>query len=108
GLYARASAGFMGKDWDVGETAFAETFWAECLRVLKPGGHVVAFGGTRTYHRLVCAIEDAGFEIRDQLGWVYGSGFPKSHDVSKGIDKAAGAEREVTGFDPTRVRPNRT
>lgn len=80
GLYARASAGFMGKDWDVGETAFAETFWAECLRVLKPGGHVVAFGGTRTYHRLVCAIEDAGFEIRDQLGWVYGSGFPKSHN----------------------------
>ena len=78
--YARASAGFMGKDWDVGETAFAETFWAECLRVLKPGGHVVAFGGTRTYHRLVCAIEDAGFEIRDQLGWVYGSGFPKSHN----------------------------
>ena len=80
GLYARASAGFMGKDWDVGETAFAETFWAECLRVLKPGGHVVAFGGTRTYHRLVCAIEDAGFEIRDQIGWVYGSGFPKSHN----------------------------
>ena len=79
GLYARASAGFMGKEWDVGETAFAETFWAECLRVLKPGGHV-AFGGTRTYHRLACAIEDAGFEIRDQLGWVYGSGFPKSHN----------------------------
>lgn len=82
GAYARAARGFMGKDWDVGETAFAETFWAECLRVLKPGGHVVAFGGTRTYHRLVCAIEDAGFEIRDQLGWVYGSGFPKSHNQS--------------------------
>lgn len=80
GAFARAARGFMGKDWDVGETAFAETFWAECLRVLKPGGHVVAFGGTRTYHRLVCAIEDAGFEIRDQLGWVYGSGFPKSHN----------------------------
>lgn len=80
GLYARASAGFMGKDWDVGETAFADTFWAECLRVLKPGGHVVAFGGTRTYHRLACAIEDAGFEIRDQIGWLYGSGFPKSHN----------------------------
>jgi hypothetical protein len=65
---------------------------------LKPGGHVVAFSGTRTYHRMACAIEDAGFEIRDMLSWLYGSGFPeKSHDVSKGIDKAAGAEREVIG-----------
>lgn len=82
GAFARAARGFMGKDWDVADTAFAETFWAECLRVLKPGGHVVAFGGTRTYHRLVVAIEDAGFEIRDQLGWVYGSGFPKSHNQS--------------------------
>lgn len=95
GAYARASAGFMNAKWDVGDTAFATTFWAEVFRVLKPGGHVVAFSGTRTYHRLACAIEDAGFEIRDQLAWMYGSGFPKSHDVSKGIDKAAGAEREV-------------
>ena len=72
--------------------------WArECLRVLKPGGHLLAFGGTRTYHRLACAIEDAGFEIRDSLHWIYGSGFPKSLDVSKAIDKAAGAEREVVG-----------
>ena len=72
--------------------------WArECLRVLKPGGHLAAFGGTRTYHRLACAIEDAGFEIRDSLHWLYGSGFPKSLDVGKAIDKAAGAEREVTG-----------
>lgn len=94
GAYARASAGFMGKQWDTGETAFAVEFWAQCLRVLKPGGHVVAFSGTRTYHRLAVAIEDAGFEIRDQLAWAYGSGFPKSHDVSKGIDKAAGAVRE--------------
>ena len=99
GAYARASAGFMGKKWDTGETAFAVEFWAECLRVLKPGGHVAAFSGTRTYHRLACAIEDAGFEIRDQLAWCYGSGFPKSHDVSKGIDKAAGAEREVVGVN---------
>jgi DNA modification methylase len=91
--YQRASAGFMGKQWDTGETAFAVEFWAECLRVLKPGGHVVAFSGTRTYHRMAVAIEDAGFEIRDQLQWLYGSGFPKSHDVSKGIDRAAGAER---------------
>ena len=95
GAYARASAGFMGKKWDTGETAFAVEFWAETLRVLKPGGHMVAFGGTRSYHRLACAIEDAGFEIRDQLAWAYGSGFPKSHDVSKGIDKAAKAEREI-------------
>jgi DNA modification methylase len=72
--------------------------WArEALRVLKPGGHLLAFGGTRTYHRLTCAIEDAGFEIRDCLAWLYGSGFPKSLDVSKAIDRAAGAEREVVG-----------
>jgi DNA modification methylase len=97
GAYARASSGFMGKQWDTGETAFAVEFWAECLRVLKPGGHVVAFSGTRTYHRMACAIEDAGFEVRDMLSWLYGSGFPKSHDVGKGIDRAAGAEREVIG-----------
>ncbi|WP_438852643.1 DNA-methyltransferase [Brevundimonas nasdae] len=80
GAYARASAGFMGQQWDTGETAFDPAFWVEVLRVLKPGAHIVAFGGTRTYHRLVCAIEDAGFEIRDQLAWIYGSGFPKSHN----------------------------
>lgn len=93
--YARASAGFMGKQWDTGEAAFAAEFWAECLRVLKPGGHVAAFSGTRTYHRLACAIEDAGFEIRDQLAWAYGTGFPKSHDVSKAIDKSSGVEFAV-------------
>lgn len=72
--------------------------WAvECLRVLKPGGHLLAFGGTRTWHRLACAVEDAGFEVRDSIAWLYGSGFPKSLDVSKAIDKAAGAEREVIG-----------
>jgi site-specific DNA-methyltransferase (adenine-specific) len=87
----------MGKEWDNGEVAFAVEFWAEILRVLKPGGHVAAFGGTRSYHRLACAIEDAGFEIRDQLAWVYGSGFPKSHDVSKGIDKARGVEGALGG-----------
>ena len=74
---------------------------AECLRVLKPGGHLLAFGGTRTWHRLTCAIEDAGFEIRDTITWLYGSGFPKSLDVSKAIDNAAGAEREVVGRHPT-------
>ena len=97
GVYSRASSGFMGKQWDTGETAFDPAFWAEVLRVLKPGGHLIAFGGTRTYHRLVCAIEDGGFEIRDQLAWIFGSGFPKSHDVSKGIDKAAGITPEDTG-----------
>ena len=75
--------------------------WArECLRVLKPGGYLLAFGGTRTWHRLAVAIEDAGFELRDSIAWLYGSGFPKSLDVSKAIDKAAGAEREVIGRDP--------
>jgi DNA modification methylase len=77
--------------------AWFETVAAECLRVLKPGGHLLAFGGTRTYHRMACAIEDAGFEIRDSIHWVYGSGFPKSLNVGKAIDKAAGAEREVVG-----------
>ena len=96
-VYSRSSAGFMGKNWDTGETAFAVEFWEQVFRVLKPGGHVVAFSGTRTYHRMTCAIEDAGFEIRDQLGWLYGSGFPKSHDVSKGIDKKAGHWRGRAG-----------
>lgn len=84
---------FMGKDWDHGIPG--ESFWAEALRVAKPGAHLLAFGGTRTFHRLTCAIEDAGWEIRDCLGWIYGSGFPKSLDVSKAIDKAAGAERAL-------------
>jgi site-specific DNA-methyltransferase (adenine-specific) len=82
---------FMGKGWDHGVPGVE--FWTEALRVAKPGAHLLAFGGTRTYHRLACAIEDAGWEIRDCVMWVYGSGFPKSHDVSKAIDKAAGAER---------------
>lgn len=89
-VYGRGAAGFMGKTWDTGEVAFSDEFWAEVLRVLKPGGHVVAFSGTRTYHRMAVAIEDAGFECRDMLSWVYGSGFPKSHDVSKGIDRVGG------------------
>ncbi|MGO8269228.1 site-specific DNA-methyltransferase [Rhizobium ruizarguesonis] len=99
GAYARASAGFMGKQWDTGETAFSEEFWADVLRVLKPGGHVVAFSGTRTYHRMAVAIEDAGFEIRDQAAWTYGTGFPKSHNVSKAIDKHLGVDREVIGTE---------
>lgn len=72
--------GFMGKGWDSTGVANDPALWREVLRVLKPGGHLLAFSGTRTYHRMVCAIEDAGFEIRDQIGWLYGSGFPKSHN----------------------------
>lgn len=78
---------FMGKSWDGTGIAYQVELWVECLRVLKPGGHLLAFGGTRTYHRMAVAIEDAGFEIRDSIHWVYGSGFPKSLDVSKAIDK---------------------
>jgi len=83
---------FMGKDWD-GDVPPAAV-WRECLRVLKPGGYLLAFAGTRTQHRMAVRIEDAGFEIRDMIAWVYGSGFPKSLDVSNAIDKAAGAIRE--------------
>ena len=88
-----AAVAFDGR----GFQSWCEVWATEALRVLKPGGHLLAFGGTRTYHRLACAIEDAGFEIRDCLCWMYGSGFPKSLDVSKAIDKAAGVEREVVG-----------
>ncbi|ADH87341.1 DNA methylase N-4/N-6 domain protein [Ancylobacter novellus DSM 506] len=142
GVYQRASGGFMGQSWDTGEVAFDAKFWRKVFRALKPGGHVIAFGGTRAYHRLAVAIEDAGFEIRDSIGdlisldpmvrafvdsldeaqldaflriadligfegllaWVYGTGFPKSHDVSKAIDKMAGAERPVVGFDPVAAK----
>lgn len=98
GVYARASRGFMGKTWDGGDVAFQPETWAAVVRVLKPGGHLVAFGGTRTYHRMAVAIEDAGFEIRDCLFWLYGSGFPKSLDVAKAIDKQRQEDKE-----PTRV-----
>jgi site-specific DNA-methyltransferase (adenine-specific) len=90
--------GFMGKKWDSSGIAYSVELWQQCLRVLKPGGHLLSFGGTRTYHRVAVAIEDAGFELRDSIAWLYGSGFPKSLDVSKAIDKAAGAEREVLGL----------
>lgn len=86
---------FMGKDWDHGIPGVP--FWSRIMRVCKPGAILLAFGGTRTYHRLACAIEDAGWEIRDCVLWLYGSGFPKSANISKNIDKAAGAEREVVG-----------
>jgi len=86
--------GFMGRKWDASGIAYDKYLWAEVWRVLKPGGHLLAFGGTRTWHRLACAIEDAGFEVRDSIAWMYGSGFPKSLDVSKAIDKANGRKFE--------------
>lgn len=86
---------FMGKDWDRGVPGVA--FWEQALRVAKPGAMLLAMGGTRTFHRLVVAIEDAGWIVRDSMAWLYGSGFPKSHNISKGIDKKAGAKREKLG-----------
>ena len=87
---------FMGKKWDYDVPSV--DIWRECLRVLKPGGHLLSFAGTRTQHRMAVNIEDAGFEIRDMIAWVYGSGFPKSLDVSKAIDKRGGAS--VAWFGP--------
>jgi site-specific DNA-methyltransferase (adenine-specific) len=81
---ARVTTGFMGMTWDGGDVAHSVEMWAQCLRVLKPGGYLLAFGGSRTYHRLACAVEDAGFEIRDQIMWLYGSGFPKSLNLGDG------------------------
>ena len=94
---SRKSTGFMGKAWDGGDISFRPETWAACLRVAKPGAYLVAFGATRTWHRIAVAIEDGGWEIRDTLCWLHGQGFPKSLDVSKAIDKAAGATREVIG-----------
>jgi hypothetical protein len=90
--------GFMGKKWDSSGIAYSVELWQQCLRVLKPGGHLLSFGGTRTWHRVAVGIEDAGFEIRDSMAWLYGSGFPKSLDVSKAIDKGQGQnlERQLT------------
>jgi site-specific DNA-methyltransferase (adenine-specific) len=85
----------MGKTWDSSGIAYSVELWRECLRVLKPGGHLLAFGGTRTWHRLAVAIEDSGFEMRDSIAWLYGSGFPKSHNISKAIDKVQGGEVKV-------------
>ena len=87
--------GFMGKTWDSTGIAYNIELWQQCLRVLKPGGHLLAFSGSRTYHRMAVAIEDAGFQIRDQIMWVYGSGFPKSLDVSKAIDKMDAADEQM-------------
>jgi len=89
---------FMGKHWDYDVPSIE--IWQECLRVLKPGGYLLSFAGTRTQHRMACRIEDAGFEIRDMIAWVYGSGFPKSLNVGKAVDKLQGNEREDLGKHP--------
>lgn len=99
GRHRIGDKGFMGKVWDGGDIAHRVELWAECLRVLKPGGHLLAFAGTRTYHRMACAIEDAGFELRDQIMWLYGSGFPKSLDVSKAIDRARRRDYVLAAVD---------
>ena len=97
GAFARASKGFMGKEWDGGDIAFRKETWELAYKVLKPGGHLLAFSGSRTYHRMAVAIEDAGFDIRDQIMWLYGSGFPKSLNIGKAIDKKQGNKRESLG-----------
>ena len=100
GAFKRASTGFMGKEWDGGDIAFDPMTWSLCLGLLKPGGHLIAFSASRNYHRMAVAIEDAGFEIRDQIMWIYGSGFPKSHNIGKQVDKIQGNDREVLGENP--------
>jgi site-specific DNA-methyltransferase (adenine-specific) len=89
---------FMGKKWDYDVPS--QAIWEECLRVLKPGGHILSFAGSRTYHRMAVRIEDAGFEIRDQIMWIYGSGFPKSHNIGKAVDKIQGNASKIKGYVP--------
>jgi len=95
GSFARLSKGFMGKEWDGSGIEYNVDFWSKVWRVLKPGGYLLAFGGSRTFHRIACAIEDAGFEIRDTIMWLYGSGFPKSMNIGLAIDKKNGVESKV-------------
>ena len=90
GLYNRIDKGFMGQEWDGGDIAFQQETWELAYKLLKPGGHLLAFSASRNYHRMAVAIEDAGFDIRDQIIWLYGSGFPKSHNIGKDIDKKQG------------------
>lgn len=92
--------GFMGKSWDNSGIAYSVPMWKECLRVLKPGGHLLSFSGTRTYHRMAVAIEDAGFEVRDMIEWCYGSGFPKSLNIGKAVDKLNGIIKEELPTEP--------
>ena len=104
GSFSRLSKGFMGKEWDGTGIAFNKEVWEECFRVVKPGATLMAFGGTRTYHRLACAIEDAGWQIFDCIFWIYGSGFPKSLNIGQAIDKDACRKQltEKLGRKPTK------
>jgi site-specific DNA-methyltransferase (adenine-specific) len=97
GSFQRLSKGFMGKEWDGSGIEYNIDAWKKCYEVLKPGGYLLAFGGSRTFHRIACAIEDAGFEIRDTIMWLYGSGFPKSMNIGLAIDKKNGVESKVVG-----------
>lgn len=108
--YARTAHGFMGQAWDGGDVAFDPETWKHVYRVMKPGAHLIAFGGTRTYHRLATAIEDAGFEIRDAVMWHYGQGFPKSINIAKQIDKSKSKRSKVIGIRYTvkRIQPGAT
>jgi len=107
GVFQRSSKGFMGKEWDGGDIAFQVELWRECLRVLKPGGTVLVFGGTRTYHRMACAIEDSGFVIKDCIMWLYGSGFPKATDISKQLDKKENKEaKQWNGWKSHGLKPS--
>ena len=103
-LYKRLSTGFMGQTWDGGDVAFTTEMWKEVYRTLKPGAYLLAFSAARNYHRMAVAIEDSGFEIRDQIMWIYGSGFPKSLNMGKQIDKKLGNKRIKTGQVKTHAR----
>ena len=108
GSLARSSKGVMGKTWDGTGIEYNVEFWKKCFKVLKPGGYLLSFGGTRTFHRIACAIEEAGFEIRDTLMWLYGSGFPKSQNVGLAIDKKNGVKSVDTGIESPNAGPNCT
>lgn len=95
GRFARLSKGFMGKEWDGSGIEYDINTWRKCYDVLKPGGYLLAFGGSRTFHRIACAIEDAGFEIRDTIMWLYGSGFPKSMNIGLALDKRNGVDNRT-------------
>ena len=100
--------GFMGKSWDSTGIAFQKETWELAYQLLKPGGHLLAFSSSRTYHRMAVAIEDSGFEIRDQIMWLYGSGFPKSLNIGKAVDKKLGNDREVVGVQQHPTSKDRT
>ena len=107
GAFARASKGFMGQEWDGGDIAFRKETWELALKLLKPGGHILAFSASRNYHRMAVAIEDAGFEIRDQLMWLYGSGFPKSLNIGKGVEAFnKTGKTDTVAFRQTRMGEN--